>query len=41
MLNLVSEPSANMSVTILLLIHINFANLIGLNRETSGMGAVE
>lgn len=41
MLKRVSDPSANMSVTILLLIQISFANRMGLKRETSGMGAVE
>lgn len=40
-LNLVSEPSANISVTVRLLIQISLAKRIGFNRATSGIGAVE
>lgn len=36
----VSDPSANISVTVLMFIHISLANRIGFSRLTSAMGAV-
>lgn len=40
-LNRVSEPSANMSDTVRLLIQIRRASLMGFRRDTSAIGAVE
>lgn len=39
-LNLVSDPSANISVTVRLLIHTSFASLIGFNLDISVSGDV-
>ena len=41
MLNRVSEPSANISDTVRLLIQIRRASLMGFRRDTSAIGAVE
>lgn len=39
-LNLVSDPSANIRVTVRLFIHISLANRIGFSLATSAIGAV-